>query len=56
MQVVFVGNHLDQFQRHYNRQNHTGDGNHNGVGEVLDHVENTAVPALRRNDGAARAA
>lgn len=48
MQVVFVGNHLDQFQRHYNRQNHTGDGNHDGVGEVLDHAENAAVPALRR--------
>ncbi len=47
MQVVAVGNHLDQLQRHHDGQDHTCNRHHDGVGEVLDHTENAAVPPLR---------
>ena len=47
MQVIAVGNHLDQLQRHHDGQDHACNRHHDGVGEVLDHVENVAVPALR---------
>ena len=47
MQVVAVGNHLDQFQRHHDGQDHASNRHHDGVGEVLDHTENAAVPPLR---------
>ena len=47
MQVVAVGYHLDQLQRHHDGQDHACNRHHDGVGEVLDHAENVAVPALR---------
>ena len=47
MQVVLVGNHLNQLQRHHDSQDHASNRHHDGVGEVLDHGENTSVPALR---------
>ena len=47
MQVVAVGNHLDQLQRHHDSQDHASNRHHDGVGEVLDHTENAAVPPLR---------
>ena len=46
MQVVPVGNHLNQLQRHHDSQDHSSNRHHDGVGEVLDHAENTPVPAL----------
>ena len=47
MQVVAVGNHLDQLQRHHDGQDHASNRHHDGVGKVLDHTENAAVPPLR---------
>ena len=46
MQVVSVSNHLNQLQRHHDSQDHASNRHHDGVGEVLDHTENAAVPAL----------
>lgn len=46
MQIVFVGNHLNQLHRHHDSQNHTSNRHHDAVGEVLNHTENAAVPAL----------
>ena len=48
MQVVSVGNHLNQFQRHHDGQDHTCNRHHDGVGQILDHAENVTVPRLRR--------
>ena len=47
MQVVAVGYHLNQLQRHHDCQDNTCNRHHDGVGEVLDHAENAAVPPLR---------
>ena len=47
MQVVLVCNHLDQVYGHYNSQDHACNRHHNGVGQILDHIENTAIPSLR---------
>lgn len=46
MQVVSVGNHLNQLQRHHDGQDHASNRHHDGVGEALNHIENITVPAL----------
>ena len=46
--VVFLQNHLDQLIHKHKRQDHAGDRDDNGFGQILDHRENAAVPALRR--------
>ena len=48
MQVVLVGNHLNQLQRHHGGQDHARNGNHDIFRKGLDHAEYTGVPALRR--------
>ncbi len=35
MQVVLVGNHLNQLQRHHDSQDHASNRHHDGVGEIL---------------------
>ncbi len=46
MQVVLVGDHLNQLYRHHNSQNHACNRHHDGVGQVFDHAENAAIPSL----------
>ena len=48
MQVVLVCNHLDQVYSHHDSQDHTCNRHHDGVGQILNHTENAAVPALQR--------
>ena len=46
MEVILVGDDLDQFQRHNKRQNHSGDGDNDRLRKVVDHVIDAAIPAL----------
>ena len=46
MQVVLVCNHLDQVYGHHDSQDHTCNRHHDGVGQILNHIENTAIPSL----------
>ena len=48
MHVVFLQNHLDQLIDKHERQDHAGNRNDNGFGQILDHAEHAAVPTLRR--------
>ena len=44
--VVLVCNHLDQVYGHHDSQDHTCNRHHDGVGQILNHAENTAIPSL----------
>ena len=48
MQVVLLHNELDQLQGHHKSQDCPGNGDDDGLGKVLDHVKNAAVPSLGR--------
>ena len=48
VEVIFVGNELDQLQRHHKGENCACDGDDHGFRQVLYHAENAAVPCLRR--------
>ena len=48
MQVIFIGDELDQLQRHHKGQDQTGNRQDGRFGQAADHVEHAAVPALGR--------
>ena len=48
MHVVLVHNNVDEFHGHNQRQNDAGYRQDHIVGQVLNHMEDAAVPALRR--------
>ena len=47
MHVVLIHDDADEFHGHDQRQNDTGYGQDHVVGKVLNHTEDSAVPALR---------
>ena len=46
MQVVLVCDHLDQVYGHHDSQDYACNRHHDGVGQILNHTENTAIPSL----------
>ena len=48
VQIVFLCHHLDQLVGHYKCENCTRNRDDDGFGQVVDHIENAGVPALRR--------
>ena len=46
IEIVSVGDELNQLQGHDDCQNCSGEGENHIIGKVLNHVEDTAVPCL----------
>ena len=47
MQIVSLGNHLDELQCHDKGKDQPSDGHHDIVREITDHTENAWIPPLR---------
>lgn len=47
MQVVPLYDHGDQLIAHHKSQDHTGNRDNDGLGEIAHHRKNVGVPALR---------
>ena len=48
VKIIFVGDDLNQLQRHDEREDQARDGHHDVFGQGPDHVVNAGVPRLRR--------
>ena len=54
MHIVFLGYHLYQLHAHDTGKDGRRNGQHHRFGQVLQHIENAAVPRRRQRQAASR--